>query len=884
MKQRIARLLAAALALTLLLPVVPSVSKAEAETKDAGIAQLSAGSGSSLAVQRDGTAWQWGWDMNGREFTATPASLAPLSDIAAVSSGGQHETALKRDGSVWAWGWNSYGQLGDGTTQNREKPAKVRQLADVAGIAAGGNHTVAVKRDGTVWAWGYNKYGQIGDGTNENAFLPVQVKGLRDVVAVSAKGFHSLALKKDGTVWAWGYNAFGQLGNGTNASSSVPVQVSGLSDVVHISAGRIHSLALKKDGTVWAWGNNRYGQLGDGTTANKSAPVPAAGLSDVTAISGGGDHSVALKKDGTVWAWGSNERGRVGPGTNSIEPLPVALAGIADGAAVTAGESDSAVLKTDGTVWMWGSDYSGVEQILFPQGQASASPDESTSARLSLGRSKEQIVRKWLAYQPSHDGGTYVEFPSAKAPYAAGTLQEGFIADGVRLLNFVRFLAGMPEGVAADDQLLEQAQHQAAVMSAVKKMTFRPVKPDDMDAAFFDKGYKLSSSGLIGSGHRSFAGAVENYVKETGRLSDGAGYRRWALQPRLQKIGFGYAGGYTSLLTRTDASAPEVEYDYVAWPNKGFFPTSFFGGSDPWSISFSPDFYDRKSLPQATVRLLRKSDQKVWEMSASGTGDAGTNRFGVIDNPCDELCSTIVFRPDGIGGSYKDGDEYTVSVTGILDVNGDPASLTYSVRFFNLAEAVRQSPDPALDQPADWAKGEVDAAIAAGLVPDAMRIGYANAITRADFSELAVRLLSVKTGKSIDGLLAERGKRIDRSAFRDTDDRDVLAAYALGIVSGKDGGLFDPYGDITRQEAAVMLSRTAQALGLGEAGAAAASFADDGDVAAWAKAAVLFVASVKDKTNGAAVMGSIGDNAFDPAGRYTRQQAFITIKRLLNAL
>jgi alpha-tubulin suppressor-like RCC1 family protein len=44
---------------------------------------------------------------------------------------------------------------------------QVQNLTNVKAIAssATANHSLALKRDGTVWAWGNNQYGQLGDGT-----------------------------------------------------------------------------------------------------------------------------------------------------------------------------------------------------------------------------------------------------------------------------------------------------------------------------------------------------------------------------------------------------------------------------------------------------------------------------------------------------------------------------------------------------------------------------------------------------------------------------------------------------------------------------------------------------------------------------------------------
>ena len=64
-------------------------------------------------------------------------------------------------------------------------------------IDGGGDHTLAVGSDGTAWAWGYNGYGQLGDGTTTQRNTPVQVSGLSGAIAVAAGGYHSLTTQVD---------------------------------------------------------------------------------------------------------------------------------------------------------------------------------------------------------------------------------------------------------------------------------------------------------------------------------------------------------------------------------------------------------------------------------------------------------------------------------------------------------------------------------------------------------------------------------------------------------------------------------------------------------------------------------------------------------------
>ncbi|GIO12174.1 hypothetical protein J19TS2_17290 [Cohnella xylanilytica] len=183
--------------------------------------------------------------------------------------------------------------------------------------------------------------------------------------------------------------------------------------------------------------------------------------------------------------------------------------------------------------------------------------------------------------------------------------------------------------------------------------------------------------------------------------------------------------------------------------------------------------------------------------------------------------------------------------------------------------------------PSDWAKSELEAAKALNLVPDELANSYKYNISRKDFSKLIVQFLTVKTGKSIDELLSENGKVLNTATFADSDDTDILAANALGIVSGKGNAKFAPYDNITRQEAAVILTRAARFLNI-TPNITNLAFGDEAKIAGWAQESVAYIASLKDATNNSTVMGGTEKNLFGPTSYYTKEQAIITVKRLYN--
>jgi alpha-tubulin suppressor-like RCC1 family protein len=310
---------------------------------DTGVVSISAGSYHTCAVTSAGAVLCWGENNIGQlgngttTDSATPVAVPTLSaGIVAVATGYGHSCALNSEGGVLCWGDNTFGQLGTGNTTDSPTPAAVTGLAGgVASISAGFAHTCAVTTGGGAMCWGLNNMGQLGNGTttdkNANS-TPVQVSGLTaGVSSISAGYAHTCAVTTTGAAMCWGYNKLGQLGSKAK-DPSVPNLVHGTQTggVASISAGYLHTCLITQSGAAWCWGYNGKGQLGNGTKDQLSVrPTLVSGLiSGVLAISSAdvgndltnnGTHTCAITTGGGAECWGNNADGELGDGTGAAE-------------------------------------------------------------------------------------------------------------------------------------------------------------------------------------------------------------------------------------------------------------------------------------------------------------------------------------------------------------------------------------------------------------------------------------------------------------------------------------------------------------------------------------------------------------------------------------
>jgi alpha-tubulin suppressor-like RCC1 family protein len=295
---------------------------------------------------------------------APTVPAASVYGVTAVGAGSSHTCVVNADKTVSCWGNNSYGQLGDGTTTNRDLPTTVPGLTGVKQLALGGAHTCALTDDGAVWCWGNSSNGQIGDGSKTNRLSPVQVPALPfGVGAITAGAGHTCAARStDNSVRCWGLNKNGQLGDNTTTDRSTPTFVSGMANntfVSRLTAGEEFTCALLQGGAVKCWGRNHRAQLGDGTQVDRRVPVNTA-ISGVADLDAGRLHVCAALGDGSVRCWGDNESGQIGDtGALAFSEVPVVIPGIANATQVDANGFSSCARQGNGVVQCWGDNQAG---------------------------------------------------------------------------------------------------------------------------------------------------------------------------------------------------------------------------------------------------------------------------------------------------------------------------------------------------------------------------------------------------------------------------------------------------------------------------------------------------------------------------------------------
>lgn len=179
------------------------------------------------------------------------------------------------------------------------------------------------------------------------------------------------------------------------------------------------------------------------------------------------------------------------------------------------------------------------------------------------------------------------------------------------------------------------------------------------------------------------------------------------------------------------------------------------------------------------------------------------------------------------------------------------------------------------DALSDWAAADVRSASSAGIVPSSLQNGYQKNVTRQEFCQLIDAMLRQQMD-DYNGDLYKTGISYDaaRAALTDTWDEAVINCYRFGIVNGVGNNKFGSNESLTREQAAKILMGAAKTIGL-SGSEANNSWADASQISSWAHEGINYVV-------GAGIMNGTGENKFDPQGMFTREQAIVTIYRMVD--
>eukprot|EP01080_Neovahlkampfia_damariscottae_P012452 gene12452-6203_t len=276
----------------------------------------------SLILTEEKRVYGIGQDTFGALGSLEPASfstpiLLEVNDVIEVAVGSEHTLYLTSNGSLFGMGRNSEGQLGDGTSNN--KNSLVFIAGNVTKIAAAERHSFYISNNQTLYVFGTNDNGQLGIGAVSSVSVPTWVTD--NVIDVSTSVSHTLIIKTDKYAYSFGSNLYGQLGIGSLTSPILyPTNIS-IFDVSKVSAGSTISLILK-NGNVYSFGDNSGEKIAQGPVTSKiKLPTLVENLTDISEISAGQDASLMVSENGTAYSFGVNTYGELG--IDSMVPAAV---------------------------------------------------------------------------------------------------------------------------------------------------------------------------------------------------------------------------------------------------------------------------------------------------------------------------------------------------------------------------------------------------------------------------------------------------------------------------------------------------------------------------------------------------------------------------------
>jgi alpha-tubulin suppressor-like RCC1 family protein len=303
---------------------------------------ISVGNGTTCATG-ESTTYCWGRGDHGQlgnggtSNSPAPVAVSGAPAYGTIAVGGNHACQVADGGVVWCWGLGTSGQLGNGAASSSSVPVRVSSDVRFFSVTAGDAHTCGIAMtNSTVYCWGANESGQLGDGSTTQRNVPTPVANGTGFRHISAEMSTTCGLKRTSfnvvlshflpphTVYCWGSNRFGALGGGSEAAfSSTPMAATGGERFREsmVSSGGIRGCAIDNSQLVaYCWGALAFSSSGS-VTASSSSPVAVPGAVRMYSIETSTTYACGWID--RLMCWGRNAWGTLGNGTSTDSDTPV---------------------------------------------------------------------------------------------------------------------------------------------------------------------------------------------------------------------------------------------------------------------------------------------------------------------------------------------------------------------------------------------------------------------------------------------------------------------------------------------------------------------------------------------------------------------------------
>lgn len=261
-----------------------------------------------------------------------------------------------------------------------------------------------------------------------------------------------------------------------------------------------------------------------------------------------------------------------------------------------------------------------------------------------------------------------------------GSVPDEFIG---RLKQY-RFLCGVPfEDLTWNPEQAELAYYASLLCSKLDQLTHEPPRPPGVTDREYELGRQGAAACNLFAGRTAPVECVDGWMDDSdARNIARLGHRRWILNPSMGSSGFGSVGRYAAMYAHDDSHKAVPDWDFVAYPARGYMPLELFSGYSgnrrAWSVSPNPAKF---RIPNKVEPVVTPLDARLSPRGAPLSLDpVNVDRGGFGSGPA------IIFRPLDLALAHD--AIYEVRIGGM-----EPA-LRYVVHFIDLSR-VPEGPETA---------------------------------------------------------------------------------------------------------------------------------------------------------------------------------------------